>query len=141
MTMPTTVRMRRGLSIVPGLLLVGAVACGRGGAMPATASAAAGPVTIDVVRVVEQPLDVPLSLPAELAPYQSVAIYSKVTGFVKTMRVDRGSRVRAGDLLRPSRRRSCWRNDQRPNRNFSRRKHSWQQLSRRRMPIEARTTG
>jgi membrane fusion protein, multidrug efflux system len=99
MTIPTTVRMRRGLSIVPGLLLVGAVACGRGGAMPATASAAAGPVTIDVVRVVEQPLDVPLSLPAELAPYQSVAIYSKVTGFVKTMRVDRGSRVRAGDLI------------------------------------------
>ena len=99
MTMPTTVRMRRGLSIVPGLFLLGAVACGRGGAMPATASAAAGPVTIDVVRVVEQPLDVPLSLPAELAPYQSVAIYSKVTGFVKTMRVDRGSRVRAGDLI------------------------------------------
>ena len=49
---------------------------------------------IDVVRVVEQPLDVTLSLPGELTPYQTVAIYPRVTGFVKTIRVDRGSRVR-----------------------------------------------
>ena len=56
-------------------------------------------MTIDVVRVVEQPLDVQLSLPGELTPYQSVAIYPRVTGFVKTVRVDRGSRVRAGDVL------------------------------------------
>ena len=63
------------------------------------ATAAAGPPTIDVVRVVEQPLDVTLSMPGELDPYETVAIYPKVTGFVKTIRVDRGSRVRAGDLL------------------------------------------
>jgi membrane fusion protein, multidrug efflux system len=98
MTMRTQLPMRRGPSIVSGLLLLGAVACGRGDATSGTTASAAG-MTIDVVRVVEQPLDVPLSLPAELAPYQSVAIYSKVTGFVKTMRVDRGSRVRAGDLI------------------------------------------
>ena len=40
-----------------------------------------------------------LSLPGELNPYQTVAIYPRVTGFVKTIRVDRGSRVRAGELL------------------------------------------
>jgi RND family efflux transporter MFP subunit len=54
---------------------------------------------VDVVQVVEQPLDVELSLPGELTPYQSVAVYARVTGFVKTVSVDRGSRVRAGDLL------------------------------------------
>jgi RND family efflux transporter MFP subunit len=32
-------------------------------------------------------------------PYESVEIYSKVTGFVKSIRVDRGSRVKAGELL------------------------------------------
>ena len=100
MTTPTTPPMRRRPSILPVVLLLGAVACGRGGATPSTTAAAAtAPLAIDVVRVVEQPLDVPLSLPAELAPYQSVAIYPKVTGFVKTMRVDRGSHVRAGDLI------------------------------------------
>jgi RND family efflux transporter MFP subunit len=63
------------------------------------AAAAAGPASVDVVRVVEQPLDVQLSLPGELTPYQAVAIYPRVTGFVKTVAVDRGSSVRAGDLL------------------------------------------
>ena len=67
----------------------------RGGAV----AAATGPAAIDAVRVVEQPLDVPLSLPGELTAFQSVGIYPRVTGFVKVVAVDRGSRVRAGDLL------------------------------------------
>jgi membrane fusion protein, multidrug efflux system len=62
-------------------------------------SAPAGPRTIDVVRVVEQPLGVTLSMPAELSAYQTVAIYPRVTGFVKSVSVDRGSRVRAGAVL------------------------------------------
>jgi RND family efflux transporter MFP subunit len=75
-------------------------ACGRDHASAsAPVATTAGPATIDIVRVVERPLDVELSLPAELSPFQSVAIYSKVTGFVKAVSVDRGSRVRAGDLL------------------------------------------
>jgi membrane fusion protein, multidrug efflux system len=63
------------------------------------AAVAAGPATIDVARVVEQPLDVQLSLPGELGAYQTVAIYPRVTGFVKAVNVDRGTRVRAGELL------------------------------------------
>lgn len=62
-------------------------------------AAPAVPATIEVVTVVEQPLNVTLSLPAELNPYQTVALYSRVTGFVKTIRVDRGSRVRAGEQI------------------------------------------
>ena len=61
--------------------------------------APAGPQTVEVVQVVEQPLNVTLSLPGELTPYQTVALYSRVTGFVKTIAVDRGSRVRAGEQL------------------------------------------
>jgi membrane fusion protein, multidrug efflux system len=59
----------------------------------------AGPETVEVVKVVEEPLNVTLSLPAELIPYQTFALYSRVTGFVKTIAVDRGSRVRAGEQL------------------------------------------
>ena len=69
----------------------------RGAAAPA--APAAGPPTIDVVRVVEQPLDVQLSLPGELTAFQAVAIFPRVTGFVKTVAVDRGSRVGAGAVL------------------------------------------
>jgi membrane fusion protein, multidrug efflux system len=59
----------------------------------------AGPPTIEVVKVIEQPLDVTLSLPGELNAYQDVAIYARVAGFVKTIRVDRGSRVRSGEQI------------------------------------------
>lgn len=40
-----------------------------------------------------------LSIPAELKPYEQVAVYGKVTGFVKRLHVDRGDRVRKGQLL------------------------------------------
>ena len=62
-------------------------------------AAPALPPTIEVVKVVEQPLNVTLTLPGELTPYQTVALYARVTGFVKTMAVDRGSRVRSGQPL------------------------------------------
>jgi membrane fusion protein (multidrug efflux system) len=73
----------------------------RGNAPVRTAdtSAPAAPPTVEVVGVVEQPLNVTLSLPGELNPYQTVALYSRVSGFVKTISVDRGSRVRAGEQL------------------------------------------
>ncbi|MEO8259913.1 MAG: efflux RND transporter periplasmic adaptor subunit [Acidobacteriota bacterium] len=78
-----------------------AAACGGGdgSSRAAPVTAAAGPAAIDVVRVVEQSLDVPLSLPGELTAFQSVAMFPRVTGFVKAVHVDRGSRVRAGQLL------------------------------------------
>ena len=59
----------------------------------------AGPPTIEVVKVIEQPLSVTLSLPGELTPYQAVALYSRVPAFVKSIAVDRGSHVRAGQQI------------------------------------------
>ncbi len=82
------------------LLAFGLVGCGgRGPAQAEKPVAAAGPPTIDVVRVVEQPVNVTLSMPGQLDPYETVAVYPKVTGFVKTIRVDRGSLVRTGELM------------------------------------------
>jgi len=85
------------------ILSIGLAACGGNRSAqsePAGEKAAApGPPIIEVVRVVEQSLNVTVSMPAELNPYQSVAIYPRVTGFVGTIRVDRGTRVRAGELI------------------------------------------
>jgi len=69
--------------------------------MPADAPSPStpAPVVVDVVRAVEQPLDVPLALTGELEAYESVAIHSRVAGFVKTVAVDRGSTVSRGQLL------------------------------------------
>jgi len=77
-----------------------AASCERASSVPAAPVAAAdAPLAVDVVRVVAEPLNVQLSLPGELASYQMVAIFPRVSGFVKTVAVDRGSRIRSGDLL------------------------------------------
>lgn len=82
------------------IILAGAAACGpRGGTQAVQATPAAGPPTVEVANVVERALDITLDMPGELNAYQTVAIFPKVTGFVKSIRVDRGSRVHAGDRL------------------------------------------
>src|ERR1035438_4979441 len=54
---------------------------------------------VNVVAVESQKLDTVLSLPAQIIPYETVDIYPKVTGFIETIRVDRGSHVRAGEVM------------------------------------------
>jgi membrane fusion protein (multidrug efflux system) len=54
---------------------------------------------VQVVRVVSRKLQTTERLPAELAPWEIVAIYPKVAGFVEDIPVDRGSVVRRGQLL------------------------------------------
>jgi membrane fusion protein, multidrug efflux system len=95
-------RRRRSRLVATNFLAVslGGMACGgTGSTQPEKPAAQPGPPTIEVVRVVEQRMNVMLAMPGELDPYETVAIYPKVTAFVKTIRVDRGSRVRAGELI------------------------------------------
>jgi membrane fusion protein (multidrug efflux system) len=54
---------------------------------------------VAVTRVVAKKLATSVRLPAELMPYEVVDIYPKVTGFVKWIKVDRGSRVKKGELI------------------------------------------
>jgi RND family efflux transporter MFP subunit len=49
--------------------------------------------------VASEKLNLSVSLPGELTPYEAVAIYPRVTGFVEALQVDRGSVVRKGALL------------------------------------------
>ena len=65
-----------------------------------SASPAPGaPTTVSTVPVVSEKLQTTISLPAQLTPYEQVDIYPKVTGFVQTITVDRGSRVQRGQVL------------------------------------------
>jgi len=90
------------LTAVVGAALI-TVGCGGAGG-PQMASAAArteaAPIpVIDAAKVVSQRLDMAIPLPAELLPYEAVALYPKVTGFVQWIGVDRGSQVKQGQLL------------------------------------------
>jgi multidrug efflux pump subunit AcrA (membrane-fusion protein) len=65
-----------------------------------SASPAPGtPTTVSTVPVISKKFQTTISLPAQLTPYEQVDIYPKVTGFVQTVTVDRGSRVQRGQLL------------------------------------------
>ena len=64
----------------------------------ASASSAALP-QVDVTGVQSKKLKATIALPAELAPYEAVDLYAKETGFIKSIRVDRGSTVKQGELI------------------------------------------
>jgi len=71
-----------------------------GNAKPAAGKQAeADAQTVEVVPVTLQKLATVFTLPAQLVPFQSVDIHPKVTGFLEMIRVDRGSRVRKGELI------------------------------------------
>jgi len=85
-------------AIGAALLLTGC-GTGRGDQVATAATPSPSTTTIDVVRIVERRLDMALDMPGELNPFEDVAIYPRVTGYVKSIRVDRGSQVKAGEVL------------------------------------------
>ncbi len=90
--------------VIPLCLLMAALAlsCGPNNekAMPAAGGPSSGtPLAVEVARAVAEKLSTSVRLPGELQPYEIVAVYPKVTGFVKWITVDRGSRVKSGQLI------------------------------------------
>ena len=65
----------------------------------AAAPAPNAPTTVRTVAATRRKLQTTISLPAQLTPYEQVDVYPKVTGFVETVTVDRGSRVHRGQIL------------------------------------------
>jgi membrane fusion protein (multidrug efflux system) len=93
-----------------GVLVIGGAALGawrmwydKGAALSASRQALAegvarGPV-VQVVQVTEGPKERLIQLLGDTRPYQTATLYSKVSGYVTSITVDRGDRVKAGDLL------------------------------------------
>jgi membrane fusion protein (multidrug efflux system) len=53
----------------------------------------------DIVKVISRNAERKIQLPGEFQPYQQVAIFAKLSGFVDRVNVDVGSMVKHGDLL------------------------------------------
>jgi membrane fusion protein, multidrug efflux system len=90
---------------IPFFLIASAVlgvceACGsntNSGAAPQASAAA--PPSVEIVKVTSKKLAISVRLPGELQPYESVAVFPKVTAYVDSISVDRGSRVKTGQLM------------------------------------------
>jgi membrane fusion protein (multidrug efflux system) len=86
------------------VLIIAATTSCRSSAQDQAAKTAASPApaqtpTVNVTEVVSMEMNRRFRLPGELQPFQDVAIYARVTGFVEAINVDRGSVVRRGQLL------------------------------------------
>lgn len=87
------------LSLLLGCLLA-TTACGRRETTTkSTETKPAATTSIAVTTVVSEQIDRRLRLPGELQPWQEASLHPRVSGFVERMLVDRGTVVRAGQLL------------------------------------------
>src|SRR6266699_88837 len=59
----------------------------------------APPVPVQPTQPKHGPITRFVTLPGEIKPYQQATLYAKVTGYLKTITVDKGDRVKEGDLL------------------------------------------
>jgi membrane fusion protein (multidrug efflux system) len=88
------------LSLLTFLASIAIVSCNRAPAHDdqKNDSKAAEPVT-EKITLKKDTLETKLTIPGELVAYQQVDLYAKVTGFVKELNVDIGSKVKAGQVL------------------------------------------
>ncbi|MDB4923527.1 efflux RND transporter periplasmic adaptor subunit [Mucilaginibacter sp.] len=78
------------------LLIAGLLASCQSNQQPTTVS---HPTSIPVFALKKGTLNTTMSMPGVLQPYQTVDLYAKENGFIKTMTVDVGSQVHKGQLL------------------------------------------
>jgi membrane fusion protein (multidrug efflux system) len=66
---------------------------------PAVVKKPETPVTVKMVKTSKGDIARSVALPAVIVANQHATLYSKVTGYVKTISVDKGDQVKAGDVL------------------------------------------
>jgi RND family efflux transporter MFP subunit len=61
--------------------------------------ASAAKVTVGVTKVAKKSLGREITLSSELVPFQEIDVYAKESGFVKSLSVDYGTHVKAGQVM------------------------------------------
>jgi membrane fusion protein (multidrug efflux system) len=87
------------LSLLVLLTLLWTGCSGPSSSRPNAQSQGAASAAVNVTAVESQIVNTTLALPAQIIPYEIVDIYPKVTGFIDMIRVDRGSRVHADEII------------------------------------------
>jgi len=83
--------------LLPAVVLATLLGCGRPGAESGTADAAG--VTVTVVRPARRTLIRSLKVPGSIEAFQEATLYAKTAGYLSKITVDRGDRVRRGQVL------------------------------------------
>jgi RND family efflux transporter MFP subunit len=73
--------------------------CSKGDKASANTAGALQGVSVGVTKVDRKSLGRTLTVSSELVPFQQIDVYAKESGFVKTLNVDYGTHVKAGQVL------------------------------------------
>ena len=57
------------------------------------------PVQVHTVQLSAGPITRSITLPAQIIPFQQAILYAKVSGYLKSIAVDKGDKVRVGTVL------------------------------------------
>ena len=90
-------KVAKTIATCAGLWLL--TSCGKQDASSAKAAPPDPSPKVQVTNVVAQKLSITAHLPGEIEPYEVVAVFPKVTGYVKSIGVDRGSHVKVGERI------------------------------------------
>ena len=74
-------------------------ACGANSNPTTKAAPAQLTATVEVVKVASKKLSITTRLPGELQAYEAVTVFPRVTAYVDSISVDRGTRVRSGQVM------------------------------------------
>jgi RND family efflux transporter MFP subunit len=91
--------MMRSVALSLAVVFAGCAASAPSDARSDGGSSSAGAAALDVVPVAQQRLEKTVRLPGELSSFETVALFPRVSAFVEEVLVDRGSKVKRGDLL------------------------------------------
>ncbi|HET8926004.1 MAG TPA: biotin/lipoyl-binding protein, partial [Candidatus Acidoferrum sp.] len=75
------------------------VACGGNSNSTTKAAPTQATATVEVVKVTSKKLSITTRLPGELQAYEAVTVFPRVTAYVDSISVDRGTRVRSGQVM------------------------------------------
>jgi RND family efflux transporter MFP subunit len=93
-------RMKSGLLLAAIAMFGGVlISCGKGEKASANTAGALEGVSVGVTKVARKSLGRQLTVSSELVPFQEIDVYAKESGFVKTLNVDYGTHVKAGQVL------------------------------------------
>ena len=88
--------MKLAIAICAALLLAG---CDSGNKNASSSNSAAPAPTVKLASVETAEVHTTVSLPAQALAFESVDVFPKVTGFIESISVDRGSHVRRGEVI------------------------------------------
>ena len=88
--------MKLAIAICAALLIAG---CDSNNKSASSPSAAAAAPTVKLATVETAEIHTTVALPAQALAFESVDVFPKVTGFIESISVDRGSRVRRGEII------------------------------------------